>query len=66
MRPACAAYWARLADAEQRMPRIARAAAQSLIALGGDREAAEILAKSLERHWNPDLVRCTRNAGRRT
>jgi HemY protein len=51
------AYWAKLTDAEQRMPRIARAAAQSLIALGGDREAAEILAKSLEREWNPDLVR---------
>ncbi|MEO8304826.1 MAG: heme biosynthesis HemY N-terminal domain-containing protein [Betaproteobacteria bacterium] len=51
------AYWAKLADAEQRMPRIARSAAQSLIALGGDREAAEVLAKSLEREWNPDLVR---------
>jgi HemY protein len=51
------AYWAKLSDAEQRMPRIARAAARSLIALGGDREAADVLAKSLEREWNPDLVR---------
>jgi HemY protein len=51
------AYWAKLDDTEQRMPKIARAAAQSFIALGGDREAAEVLAKSLEREWNPDLVR---------
>jgi len=50
------AYWAKLSDADQRMPSIARAAAQGLIALGGDREAAEILAKSLEHEWNPDLV----------
>jgi HemY protein len=50
------AYWARLSDAEQRMPKIARAAARSFIALGGGREAAEIVARSLERRWDPDLV----------
>ncbi|MET0681977.1 MAG: heme biosynthesis HemY N-terminal domain-containing protein [Casimicrobiaceae bacterium] len=50
------AYWSKLTDAEQRMPKIARAAARSFIALGGDRDAAEILAKSLEREWNSDLV----------
>jgi HemY protein len=50
------AYWARLSDAEQRMPKIARAAARSFVALGGDREAADILARSLEREWNSDLV----------
>ena len=50
------AYWARLSDAEQRMPKIARAAARSFIALGGDREASEIVARSLERRWDPDLV----------
>jgi HemY protein len=50
------AYWDKLSGAEQRMPKIARAAAQSLVALGGDREAAEILAESLEHEWNPDLV----------
>ncbi len=44
-------------DSEQRMPRIARAAAQTLIALGGDREAADVLARSIEREWNPELVR---------
>jgi HemY protein len=50
------AYWSKLSDAEQRMPKIARAAARSFMGLGGDREAAEILAKSLEREWNPDMV----------
>jgi len=50
------AYWARLSDAEQRMPKIARAAARSFIALGGGREASEIVARSLERRWDPDLV----------
>ena len=34
------AYWSKLTDAEQRMPKIARAAARSFMALGGDRDAA--------------------------
>jgi len=50
------AYWSKLTDAEQRMPKIVRAAARSFMALGGDRDAAVILAKSLEREWNSDLV----------
>jgi HemY protein len=50
------AYWAKLPDAEQRMPKIARAAARSFMAMGGDREAAEIIARSLERDWDADLV----------
>ena len=50
------AYWARLSDAEQRMPKIARAAARSFIAQGGGREAAEIIARALERDWDSDLV----------
>ena len=50
------AYWSKLTDAEQRMPKIARAAAKSFMALGGDRDAVDILARSLEREWNPDLV----------
>jgi HemY protein len=49
-------YWSKLSEAEQRNPKVARAAARSFIALGGDREAAELLAKSLEREWNSDLV----------
>jgi HemY protein len=50
------AYWSKLSEAEQRNPKIARAAARSFIALGGDREAVEILTKSLERDWNSELV----------
>ena len=50
------AYWSRLTDAEQRLPKVARAAAQSFVALGLEREAAEILARSLERQWDSDLV----------
>jgi len=50
------AYWSKLSDAEQRNPKIARAAARSFIALGGDREAVEILTKSLDREWNSELV----------
>jgi HemY protein len=49
-------YWNQLSDAEQRMPKIARAAAKSFVALGLDRDAAEILARSLERQWDSDLV----------
>ncbi len=50
------AYWNRLSDADQRVPKIARAAARSFLALGGDSEAATILARSLERTWESDLV----------
>jgi HemY protein len=50
------AYWSRLSDADQRMPRIAAAGARGFMALGADREAADIVARSLERHWEPDLA----------
>jgi len=50
------AYWSKLSETEQRNPKIARAAARSFIALGGDREAVELLTKSLEREWNSELV----------
>jgi HemY protein len=49
-------YWNRLSDADQRMPRIAEAGARAFIALGGEREAADILARSLERHWDSELA----------
>ena len=49
-------YWSKLTETEQRNPKIARAAARSFIALGGDREAAELLARSLEREWDSELV----------
>jgi len=50
------AYWSKLSEGEQRNPKIARAAARSFMALGGDREAAELLARSLEREWDSELV----------
>ena len=50
------AYWNRLPDAERVLPRVALAAARSFLASGADREAGDILAKSLERHWSPPLV----------
>ena len=49
-------YWSRLPEAERLQPRVARAAARSFIALGGDRDAAELLARSLERNWDQGLV----------
>jgi len=48
--------WNRLPDATRTQSQIARAAAQSFLQLGGDREAADILARSLERAWDSDLV----------
>ncbi|MGH8713388.1 MAG: heme biosynthesis HemY N-terminal domain-containing protein, partial [Casimicrobiaceae bacterium] len=49
-------YWNRLPDAARRHPKIARAAAQSFLQLGGDRDAVDILGESLERDWNSELV----------
>jgi HemY protein len=50
------AYWVRLGDGEQRAPKVARAAARAFLAQGKDGEAAEVLARSLERRWEPDLI----------
>src|SRR6202171_3449534 len=49
-------YWSRLPDATKTHPKIARAAARSFMQLGGEREAADILAQSLDREWDSDLV----------
>ena len=49
-------YWSRVPEAERLQPKVARAAARSFMALGGDREAADILARSLDRSWDSDLV----------
>ena len=49
-------YWSRLPDAVRCHPKVARAAARSFVQLGGDRQAIEILANSLEREWDPELV----------
>jgi len=48
--------WSRLPDATRTQPKVARAAAQSFLQLGGDREALEIIANSLEREWDSELV----------
>ncbi len=50
------AYWNRLPDAEKQNPRVARAGAASFLLLGGDREAAEIIVRCLERAWDSDLT----------
>jgi HemY protein len=49
-------YWNRLPDAARTHPKIARAAAQSFVQLGGEREAVEILANALAREWDSGLV----------
>ncbi len=49
-------YWSRLAEAVKVHPKIARAAAKSFVRLGGEREAADILAQSLDREWDSELV----------
>ena len=48
--------WNRLPEATRINPKIARAAAQSFLQLGGDREAVEIIARSLDREWDSELV----------
>ena len=48
--------WNRLPEAERLHPKVALAAARSFVRLGGDREAVEILARSLDRQWDPALV----------
>lgn len=49
-------YWNRLPEPERTQPKVARAAARSFIVLGGDREAAEIIARSLDRYWDSELA----------
>jgi len=48
--------WSRLPEATRTQSQIARAAALSFLQLGGDREAADIVARSLDRAWDSDLV----------
>src|SRR6478609_5792354 len=50
------AYWARVPEVDRLQSKVARAAAKSFLQLGGDREAADILARSLERNWDSTLV----------
>jgi HemY protein len=50
------AYWARVPEGDRLQPKVARAAARSFLQLGGDREAADVLARSLEKNWDPSLL----------
>jgi HemY protein len=50
------AYWARVPESDRLQSKVARAAARSFLSLGADREAADILARSLERNWDPNLL----------
>jgi HemY protein len=50
------AYWNRLPEVDRLHPKVARAGAVSFLAHHGDREAAEIVTRCLERTWDPELV----------
>jgi len=49
-------YWNRLSDTDKTNAKVARAGAASFLGLGGDREAADIIVRSLERNWDADLA----------
>ena len=49
-------YWSRLSDADKLKPKVARAGATSFLMLGGDREAAEIIVRCLDREWDSELT----------
>ena len=48
--------WNRLPEGLRMRPPLARAAALSFLQIGADREAAEIIVRSLEREWDPELA----------
>jgi len=50
------AYWARVPEVDRLQSKVARAAAKSFLELGSDREAADILARCLERNWDSGLA----------
>ncbi len=50
------AYWNRIPEADRTDPKVARAGATAFLALGGDREAAEIVVRALDRNWDADLA----------
>jgi len=50
------AYWNRLPDVDKQKPKVARAGATSFLMLGGDREAAEIIVRCLDREWDSELA----------
>lgn len=50
------AYWSKLSNQEKTNSKIALSAAHYFLALGGAKEASEILEESLAKHWDSDLV----------
>ncbi len=50
------AYWSKLSTQEKAGSKIALTAARYFFALGGVKEACEILEASLAKHWDSDLV----------
>jgi len=50
------AYWSKLSETDRTNPKVARAGATAFLSLGGDREAADIIARCLERNWDADLA----------
>ena len=50
------AYWSKLSTQEKTNSKISLAAARYFLALGGVKEAREILEDSLAKHWDSDLV----------
>jgi HemY protein len=50
------AYWNKLSDTDKTNPKVARAGASAFLALGGDREAAEMIVRCLERNWDSALA----------
>ncbi len=50
------AYWNRLGEADRLQPVVAEAGARAFLAMGGDREAADLIGRALERHWDARLV----------
>lgn len=50
------AYWSKLTDTDRTNPKVARAGATAFLSLGGDREAAEIVGRCLERNWDASLA----------
>ncbi|MGH8801715.1 MAG: heme biosynthesis HemY N-terminal domain-containing protein [Casimicrobiaceae bacterium] len=50
------AYWARVSDADRVQPVVARAAAQTFLAVNADRDAADVIVKALNRNWDSGLL----------
>ena len=50
------AYWGKLTDTDRTNPKVARAGATAFLSLGGDREAAEIVGRCLDRSWDASLA----------